>query len=266
MSTLKKIHFSRIFALLSVSALLALFSSSPTVSFGEETRKDTEKAANPAVGTPAEGEGWISLFDGQSLGVWKKVDEGGSGEVTVKDGAIILGMGVMGTGIKFAPEDGREFPKTDYEITFTATRSLGTDFFAALTFPVGESFCSFINGGWGGTLVGLSSLDGFDASENNTSSYFGFKNNIWYIFRVRVTTRMIRVWLDDEPVIEAFLDGREVSTRMEVSQFQPLGFTAWVCEGRIKNIFYRPLTAEERNEMNKEADRAARTERSFPVN
>jgi hypothetical protein len=36
----------------------------------------------------------------------------------------------------------------------------GSDFFAALTFPVNDLFCTLINGGWGGMLVGLSSLDG----------------------------------------------------------------------------------------------------------
>ena len=44
----------------------------------------------------------------------------------------------------------------------------GGDFFATLTFPVDDSFCTFVTGGWGGDIVGLSSIDGWDASDNET--------------------------------------------------------------------------------------------------
>ena len=203
------------------------------------------EAAPPAPASAEEHGGWISLFDGKTLGCWQKHEEGGSGDVKVENGAIQLGMGVMSTGIQYVPADGAPFPKTGYEIEYIASRSLGTDFFAALTFPVGDSFCTFVNGGWGGTLCGLSSIDGMDASENNTSSYHGFKNNIWYVFRVRVTDRAIRVWLDDEPIIEASLKDRKISTRIEMEAYQPLGFASWVCEGRIKSIWYRTLSGEE---------------------
>lgn len=210
-------------------------------------------------------EGWISLFDGETLGSWKKVEEGGSGDVAVKNGVLSIGMGAMSTGIRYEPADGAEFPVTDYEIEFIARRTLGNDFFAALTFPVGDSFCTLVNGGWGGTLIGLSSIDGFDASENSTSSYYGFKNKIWYIFRLRVTSRVIRAWLDDEPIIKTFLDGRQVSTRIEMSSYEPLGFATWICEGEIKKIHYRRLTVDEIAESAAEADRASVTKKKFPV-
>ena len=194
------------------------------------------------------------------------MEEGGSGDVKIVDGAVSLGMGAMSTGIRYTPADEVPFPTSNYEIEYTAMRPLGNDFFAALTFPVGKSFCTFVNGGWGGTLCGLSSLNGMDASENNTSSYYGFKNKIWYTFRVRVTERKIQVWLDDESILETFLDGREVSTRIEMSSYEPLGFANWICEGRIKSIWYRLLTAEEIAEITAEADRASVTKKSFPVN
>lgn len=213
----------------------------------------------------ADSEGWISLFDGQSLGGWKKVDEAGGGDISVKNGAITLGMGAMATGICHESAPDGPFPTTGYEIEYTAMRAMGNDFFAALTFPVGESFCTFINGGWGGTLIGLSSLDGFDASENNTSGFFNFKNKIWYRFCIRVTERMIRVGIDDEEVAKVFLDGHKVGTRIEMSRFQPLGFATWVCEGHVKEIRYRLLTPEELAEIAHDADRAAGTKRKFPV-
>jgi len=78
---------------------------------------------------------------------------------------VLLGKGHL-TGITWTGE----FPKSGYEIRFEAARLEGNDFFAGITFPVKDSFCSWINGGWGGTVVGLSSLDGDDASENDTST------------------------------------------------------------------------------------------------
>ena len=51
----------------------------------------------------------------------------------------------------------------DYEVTLEGKRVAGDDFFCTTTFPVGESFCSFVVGGWHGTVVGLSSIDGMDA-------------------------------------------------------------------------------------------------------
>lgn len=208
---------------------------------------------------------WISLFDGVSLEGWQRVEEGGSGGVSVRDGAMVIEMGVMGSGVVYRPAADKEFPKTDYEIEYTALRQLGNDFFAALTFPVGDACCTFVNGGWGGTLLGLSSIDGFDASENNTSSYFGFKNKIWYTFRVRVTERTIQVWLDDEQVVRTFLDGRQVTTRIEMNLFRPLGFAAWICEGHIRDIRYRTLSESEVAELSREADLAAGTKKHFPV-
>ena len=49
---------------------------------------------------------------------------------------------------------------------------------------MGNSFCSFVVGGWGGGVVGLSSVDGSDASENETSRSKEFKRGQWY--RVQV--------------------------------------------------------------------------------
>jgi hypothetical protein len=44
-----------------------------------------------------------------------------------------------------------------------------TDFFAGTTLPVRDSFCTWINGGWGGEVAGLLSIYGADASMNETT-------------------------------------------------------------------------------------------------
>ena len=96
---------------------------------------------------------------------------------------IVLGAGGPMTGVTWSGE----FPKTNYEIRWEAARIDGNDFFASLTFPVGDSYCTWVTGGWGGDIVGLSSLDGWDASDNETRSYFDFDKGRWYAFRLKVT-------------------------------------------------------------------------------
>ena len=109
---------------------------------------------------------WISLFDGETLGCWEGGGEAGSVDPRVEDGCLVIGMGAMSSGVKFVPDRAPEpFPATDYEIEYIAERRMGNDFFAAMTFPVGESCCTLVNGGWGGALFGLSSIDKMDASK-----------------------------------------------------------------------------------------------------
>src|SRR3990172_1197694 len=81
---------------------------------------------------PSKEEVW-SLFDGETLIGWTKTDFAGSGDVEVKDGKILLGMGYM-TGITWT----NKFPKMNYEVSLEAMRVEGSDFFCGLTFPVGD--------------------------------------------------------------------------------------------------------------------------------
>lgn len=211
-----------------------------------------------------EANSWTSLFDGETLGCWESGGEAGAIEPAVKDGAIVLGMGAMSSGIKYSEEKaGKPFPKTNYEIEYVAERQMGNDFFAAMTFPFGDSCCTLVNGGWGGTLFGLSSIDNMDASENNYSSNYAFKNKTWYVFRIRVTDRTIAVWLDDEQMIDAYTEGHEISVRMEMSRYKPFGIASWVTEGRVKSIRYRLLTDEEVSEINAEADRQTKGKKTL---
>jgi hypothetical protein len=193
---------------------------------------------------------WQRLFDGKTLTDWSVPVFGGDGEVKVKDGNLVIGQGAMITGIKYE----KVFPRVNYEIRYEAKRTMGNDFFAALTFPVGDNYCTFINGGWGGGTVGLSCVDGMDASENETSSFFSFKDNQWYKFRVFVTETLIRVWID-EPVkdgkrketlvVDLNVGEKKISLRDETSQYKPLGICTWVSEGHIRNIEYRKLKPKE---------------------
>lgn len=193
---------------------------------------------------------WRQLFDGKTLDGWKVPSYGGDGEVTVKDGNLVIGQGAMITGIKYE----KVFPRIDYEIRYEAKRTSGNDFFAALTFPVKDNCCTFINGGWGGSTVGLSCVDGMDASENESSIFRSFEDNKWYQFRVRVTGKTIQVWVEEDDkdgkrketsLIELEIEDKKISLRDETSQYQPLGLCTWVSGSELRNIEYRKLKPEE---------------------
>jgi hypothetical protein len=184
--------------------------------------------------------GWLSLFDGRSLGGWEPTLFGGEGEVTVEDGRIVLGQGNDLTGITWK---GAFDATVDYEIELKAMRVAGGDFFCGLTFPVQRSHCSLIVGGWAGTVVGLSSLDGMDASENETSTRRTFDEKRWYTIRVRVTERRIQAWIDGDRVVDAGIAGRRVSVRNELLDSRPLGVASWRTKAALSEIRWRRLPA-----------------------
>ena len=181
---------------------------------------------------------WQPLFDGRTLANWKPTQFGGEGAVKVDNGAIVLEMGNDLTGITWA---GPELPPMNYELALQAMRVSGNDFFAGVTFPVGGSFCSLILGGWGGTVVGLSSIDGDDASENDTTQSITFESGRWYDVRIRVTDKKIEAWLDGRQIIDQETAGRTIDTRIEVDLSRPLGVASWRTKSALRDIRVRRL-------------------------
>jgi len=182
------------------------------------------------------------LFDGKSLEGWKKSDFCKAGEVKVEAGLIIMSKGVSMSGITSTRKD---LPTTNYELSYEAMRLAGRDFFAAATFPVGKSYITLVNGGWGGDVTGLSSLDGMDASENETTRSFRYQDKTWYRFRIRVTDKVIRCLIDDKEILAVAHRDRRVATRIETRRNQPLGLATWESTGAVRHIEIRPLTAAE---------------------
>ena len=181
---------------------------------------------------------WRPLFDGKTLAGWKSTNYGGEGEVAVEEGCVVLNIGSSLTGITYQKKD---LPTNNYEVRCEAKRADGRDFFCGMTFPVVNSHCSLIVGGWGGAIVGLSSINGHDASENETTKYMKFEENRWYKFRVRVTPNRIEAWIDEQPVIDADIKGCKVSTRNEVTLNQPLGFASYETKAVLRNIEVREV-------------------------
>lgn len=187
----------------------------------------------------------LVLFDGETLDGWEATDFYKPGEVVVEGGAIVLGLSPASGGMTGITSTRTDLPRTDYELSYRAKRVSGRDFFAAATFPVGETYLTLVNGGWGGTVTGLSSIDGADASENLTGTFQEYENGTWYAFKVRVTDASIRCWVDDEGLVTFDPQGHHLGTRLETSFNQPLGFATWETSGAIKDIVIRPLSPEE---------------------
>ena len=144
-----------------------------------------------------------ALFDGKTLNGWKVTEFGPQGPVYVSEGKIILNYGDGCTGITWE----KEFPKVNYEVTLEARKTSGNDFFCGMTFPVNEEFCSLIVGGWGGPVVGLSCIDGKDASENETTILKRFDKDVWYKIKLTVTDENITAWIDDEKLVDFSYNG-----------------------------------------------------------
>jgi hypothetical protein len=192
--------------------------------------------------------GPLILFDGKSLAGWNKTDFAHAGEVKVENGALVLGAGQSMTGITTTR---RDLPTTNYELTYEAARLQGHDFFAAATFPVGKSHITLVNGGWGGNVTGLSSLDGSDASENETTAFVKYENRTPYRFRVWVTDKVIRCWVNDMQEVAVSIEGRQVDTRIETDANKPLGFATYESTGTLRKIQIRLLMPAEVAQNNK---------------
>jgi hypothetical protein len=198
-----------------------------------------EAAAKPSA--PFEGTGWKPLFDGQTLKGWQATEFAGHGEVHCESGMVVLGTGNDLTGVNYT----NDVPKVNYEISMDAMRVQGSDFFCGLTVPVKDSFCSLILGGWGGSVTGISSVDGEDASENETTKFMRFESGRWYRLRLRVTDKKIEAWLDKEKIVDLATTGRKIGLRFgEIEMSKPLGIASWETAGALREIRMRRIEAD----------------------
>lgn len=196
---------------------------------GCSNRKKQEKSAAQQRRLPA---GWVSLFDGKSLEGWKVTQFGPQGVVDVVNGELILGMGDGCTGVTYTGD----FPEMNYEVSLEAKKVSGQDFFCGMTFPIDTTYCSLIVGGWGGPVVGLSTIDGLDGSENETRTLQKFETGTWYHIRLKVTPGKIEAWIDNEKLVDFNTEGHKLSIRPEVSLSRPFGICSWVTTAALRDI------------------------------
>lgn len=184
---------------------------------------------------------WV-LFDGKSLDAWEVVDMGGSGEVSVEGGQMIINQGEMISGVVF--KNVAELPLTHYEITLQAKRLQGVDFFCGLTFPIGDvkKCATFICGGWGGSVTGISSIDDLDAANNATGSYQRYEDDKWYSIRLRVTPENLSAWVGDKQVVDQDIKDRKVSLRPgPIESYAPLSLTTFNTMAAIKDVRFKVI-------------------------
>ena len=183
-------------------------------------------------------------------GDWVVSQFGGDGPVEISDSLITFGFGDPMTGIRWEGE----LAKENYEVELEARRTDGFDFFCGLTFPIAENNASFILGGWGGGIVGLSSIDRRDASENETTDYLNFDNDRWYKVRARVDAFLIQCWIDDKLACDVPRAGKKFDIRYEMDQCVPLGIANFQCKSELRNLRYRTLSPSEVAEAEKQIE------------
>jgi len=191
--------------------------------------------AGKSPGSPG---GWKDLFDGKTLTNWKSTSFGGEGAVRVEDGQIIVEPGVDLSGIHWT---GGDIPRMNYEFGVEAMKLEGSDIFCGISFPVGESLCSFVMGGWGGGIVGLSSIDGMNASENETTKVMAFPEKKWHAVRLRVTPDKIEGWINDELVVNVATKDKKISIHPMMEPSQPLGLATYVTRSAFRQVRIRRL-------------------------
>ena len=189
---------------------------------------------------------WEALFDGKTLNGWAESEFESAAGVKVinpfKDGrgAIVLERSETLSGITWVR--GATLPRVNYEIELEAMKLDGNNFVCGLTFPVGNTACSFIVGGWGGMVVGLSSIDHADAAENETTQGMEFELNRWYRIRVRVTDEKIEAWIDDDKKVDVETKGRVIGLRPgDIQKSLPLGIASYMTRAAVRDIRLRRL-------------------------
>jgi|GEM_PF-419634 len=236
-----------------VAATLLLFSSLSATAAKRELSPEVVKELthtplkkDPKVAAIYKPGKWISHFDGKSLKGWKVTDFAGMGEIEVDKKfmgkpALLIPMGETLSGVTTT----NAVPKTNYEIDMEAMRVDGGDFWCGVTFPVGETHASLIMGGWGGAVVGISSLDGSDASENDTTDFIRFEDKVWYKVRIRVTPTKIETWLNDDKLIDQDIKNRRVHMRFgEIELSAPFGLCTFQTTAAYRKVRIRRLPAK----------------------
>ncbi len=187
----------------------------------------------------------LALLEGTMSALWQAAGIADEGAVEVTADRLSLYPGQPMTGARFSGDwEALGLPWIDYALTFEARRVEGRDFFATCTFPVGsvERCLSLVIGGWGGGLVGISSIDYLDASQNSTRGELTFENGRWYRVRLEVREHDLQAWIDDRPVVNTSLKGRHLSLRAgEIERCVPLGFATWFTHGEVRAIVIERL-------------------------
>ncbi len=191
-------------------------------------------------GATAPARAWHELFDGRSLGAFAITEFGGQGEVSVRDHRLQLGIGSPLTGVTWTGP----LPLGDYELEVVAARELGGDFFCGITFPVGEAHLTLVLGGWGGSVCGLSSLDGNDAAHNHTRCLRRFTLGTDYRVQIVVRSDHVQCRLDGEALCATPIRPHALGLRPEMNLSRPLGIASFATAASVQSARWRALDSQ----------------------
>jgi len=238
------IWWRRVMPCLAAATVMWTGCSAPS---GASTTKAEAGTASKPVAAPAKTAPTAagqSLFDGRTLAGWKVSGFAGGGEVTVDPNfrgggpALVINAGASLSGLTFT----NPVPKTNFEITLEALKVQGNDFFCGLTFPVGTNHATLVLGGWGGATVGISSIDGLDASENDTTKFLTFPKDKWFTIRMKVTPTKLEAWINDEKIVDQDIKDRRISMRFgEIEESVPLGIATYQTTSVMRNLRLKRL-------------------------
>ncbi|MGI9244824.1 MAG: 3-keto-disaccharide hydrolase [Verrucomicrobiales bacterium] len=195
-------------------------------------------------GQTTTGQAVYELFDGKTLTGWRNIEFelGGGGLASVgADGSLQISAGEPMAALVLENTN-IPLPERGYEIELEAKIVDGSDFFCGLTFPVPSqgTHCTLIVGGWGGTVVGISNVNGMDASINTTRHDRPFEPGRWYAIRARVSDDYLEVWIDGEIVIELEISRRKIAMRPgAIEQCKPIGLATWRTAAAYRNLRLR---------------------------
>lgn len=173
-------------------------------------------------------------------GKWVAIEGAADLEWADESRVMRIGVGTYLNGVRWTGT----LPTVPYVLELEARRMSGSDFFCGLTFPVrsGTECVSLIVGGWGGSLVGISSINGLDASENSTASQGEFDDLRWYRIRVEVGKERLQAWIDDRQVVDAHTEGQRLSLREgPIEDCAPFGLATWETRAEVRGVKWRKL-------------------------
>ena len=182
---------------------------------------------------------WQTLLSAKSHAGWRPAENvAGAGEVRFEKPGMVFDFGDPLTMAVYT----NALPTVDYEVEIIARKVEGADFFCGFTFPVSTNHCTLILGGWGGFVTGISSLDGLDASENETASSMNFVDGQWYTIRQRVEAARLQTWVDDKQLIDVDLTNRRVEMRAgDIEASKPFGIASYITRAEFRLIRIRKL-------------------------
>ena len=181
----------------------------------------------------------IDMLAENDFGNWKVAPFAYEGDLDIRDGVLNTGWGSYISGVIWNEEPPANI---NYEIELEARFTNGSDFFLGLTAPVKDNYITWIVGGWGGTVVGISDIDGNSADDNETTLEMKFEKERWYQCKMRVLDDRIQCWIDGDKIIDVDTKGKNLSLRPgPIVGAVPIGLAAYDTIGEYRNMVWRTL-------------------------